>query len=188
MASARRNSNKGHLTVYEQERDEQIAVNNEFLASLGLPAMNMCNEPNKRRKVISYLDCSTAMSLLIFNTADIYTNCSTTSFQRTHNISVEARVHNLRPRTQTSHATLANEQVEEDLAEEDLDQEDLAEDDWECESTGDFLSDNEGLVYPVKFSQIIYNRFSLCLHLISQVTCSRFSQQYTREEEWKRYQ
>jgi hypothetical protein len=82
----------------------------------------------------------------------------------------------------------ANEQVEEDLAEQDLAEEDLSEDDWECESTGDFLCDNEGLVYPSRFSQVIYSRFSLCLHLISQVTYSRFSQQYTREEEWKRYQ
>jgi hypothetical protein len=65
IANARGNSNNGHLTVHEQERNEQIAVNNEKLASLGLPVMNMCNEPRKRTKVISYIDCSTTMTLLI---------------------------------------------------------------------------------------------------------------------------
>jgi len=77
-----------------------------------------------------------------------------------------------------------NGQGEEDVAEEDV----AEEDDWEFESIGDFLCDNEGLVYPSRFSQVIYSRFLLCLLLISPFIYSRFSAQYTREEEWKRYQ
>jgi hypothetical protein len=80
MASARGRSNNDQLTEYEQDRDENIALNNEMLASLGIPPMNTCKEqPRKRAKVISYINGSTKM-ICSFNIADIYTNCSTTTF------------------------------------------------------------------------------------------------------------
>jgi hypothetical protein len=80
-----------------------------------------------------------------------------------------------------------NGQVDEDVDEEVTEEDVAEEDDGEFESIGDFISDNEGLV-PSRFSLVIYSRFLLCLLLISPFIYSRLSPQYTREEEWKRYQ
>jgi hypothetical protein len=65
MESASENSNNVGKTVYEMQRDENIVENNEMLASLGLTPINMCNEPWKRAKVSSYINCSSIMTLLI---------------------------------------------------------------------------------------------------------------------------
>jgi len=68
MESARGNSSNGGKTLYELERDENVEENKEMMASLGLVHMAQemtCNEPRKRAKVISCINCSTTVTLLI---------------------------------------------------------------------------------------------------------------------------